>query len=56
MGTSTDLRMMALFSAEERPAEAWQELFKRADERYNIKRMDTDPLTFHLVMEVEWKE
>lgn len=56
MGTSTDLRMMALFSAEERPAEAWQELFKRADERYSIKRMDTDPLTFHLVMEVEWKE
>jgi hypothetical protein len=55
MGTSTDLRMMALFSAEERPEDAWQELFKKADERYEVAKVTTDPLTFHTIMEVVWR-
>ncbi|TQV97281.1 O-methyltransferase family protein [Cordyceps javanica] len=40
MGTATDLRMMALFSAEERPAEAWKTIIRSADDRFDIKKLD----------------
>ena len=55
MGTATDLRMMALFNAEERPVEAWKKIFQQADERYDVVRVDADPLTFYVVMEVIWR-
>lgn len=55
MGTATDLRMMALFNAEERPVDAWKKIFKAADERFDIVRVKADPLTFMVVMEVEWR-
>lgn len=55
MGTSTDLRMMGLFSAKERPVDAWTELFKKADERYEIKRVEANPLTFFVVIEAVWR-
>lgn len=55
MGTATDLRMMALFNAEERPVEAWREIFRQADERFEITRVEANPLTFYVVMEAVWR-
>lgn len=55
MGTATDLRMMALFSAEERPIDAWKEIFRKADERFDIVRVEANPLTFYVVMEAIWR-
>ncbi|KAH8725807.1 O-methyltransferase-domain-containing protein [Phaeosphaeriaceae sp. PMI808] len=55
-GTATDLRMMALFNAKERPVTAWKELFKQADERYDVVRVDADPLSFMCVLEAVWRE
>ncbi|KAK3181516.1 hypothetical protein K4F52_007226 [Lecanicillium sp. MT-2017a] len=55
MGTATDLRMMALFNAEERPAEAWRAIFKAADERFDIVRLEANPLTFFVVIEAVWR-
>ncbi|OAL05199.1 S-adenosyl-L-methionine-dependent methyltransferase [Phaeosphaeriaceae sp. SRC1lsM3a] len=54
-GTATDLRMMALFNAKERPVSAWKEIFKQADERYDVVRVDADPLTFMCVLEAVWR-
>lgn len=56
MGTATDLRMLALFNAEERPVEAWKRIFKAADERFVITRVDANPLTFYMVIEAVWQE
>ncbi|KAK0387710.1 hypothetical protein NLU13_3955 [Sarocladium strictum] len=55
MGTSTDLRMMALFATRERPASAWKELFKRADERYELVRVEANPMTFFVIIEAVWR-
>ncbi|KAF6792664.1 sterigmatocystin 8-o-methyltransferase [Colletotrichum sojae] len=55
MGTSTDMRMMALFSARERPVEAWKELFKRADERFDLVRVEANPLSFFVIIEAMWR-
>ncbi|OHX00095.1 sterigmatocystin 8-o-methyltransferase [Colletotrichum incanum] len=55
MGTSTDLRMMALFSAKERPVDAWRQLFKKADERYELKRVEANPLSFFVIIEAVWR-
>lgn len=55
MGTATDLRMMALFNAEERPVDAWKEIFKAADERFEIQRVEANPLTFYVVIEAVWR-
>ena len=54
-GTATDLRMMALFNAKERPVEAWKEIFKQADERYDVTRVNADPLSFMCVLEAVWR-
>lgn len=54
-GTATDLRMMALFNAEERPVEAWKSVFKRADERFDVVRVKADPLSFMCVLEAVWR-
>jgi hypothetical protein len=40
-GTATDLRMM--------------EIFTQADERFEVKRVDADPLTFMCVLEAVWR-
>ncbi|KAM3439948.1 hypothetical protein MY4824_002455 [Beauveria thailandica] len=55
MGTATDLRMMALFNAEERPAEAWRGIFNAADERFDIVRLEANPLSFFVVIEAVWR-
>ncbi|KAK5991391.1 O-methyltransferase lcsG [Cladobotryum mycophilum] len=55
MGTATDLRMMALFNGKERPVEAWKEIFRAADERFEIARVEANPLTFFVVMEAVWR-
>ncbi|KAF2265350.1 S-adenosyl-L-methionine-dependent methyltransferase [Lojkania enalia] len=54
-GTSTDLRMMALFNCQERPVSAWKEIFHKADERFDIVRVDANPLTFLMIMEAIWR-
>jgi hypothetical protein len=54
-GTATDLRMMALFNAKERPVSAWKAIFKEADERYDVTRVEADPLTFMCVLEAVWR-
>ncbi|TGJ81935.1 hypothetical protein E0Z10_g6821 [Xylaria hypoxylon] len=55
MGTATDLRMMAIFNAKERPAEAYRSIFKAADERFDIVSLKADPLTFFAVIEAVWR-
>lgn len=55
MGTATDLRMMALFNAKERPAEAYRDIVKNADERFEVVKVDADPLTFFATIEVVWR-
>ncbi|KAJ4297616.1 hypothetical protein N0V90_005509 [Kalmusia sp. IMI 367209] len=54
-GTSTDLRMMALFNARERPVEAWKGIVRKADERFELVRVDANPLTYMVIMEVVWR-
>ncbi|KAI0509760.1 sterigmatocystin 8-O-methyltransferase [Xylaria bambusicola] len=55
MGTATDLRMMAMFNAKERPAESYRGIFKAADERYDVVNIKADPLTFFAVIEAVWR-
>ena len=54
-GTATDLRMMALFNAKERSAEAYRDIFKQADERFEMVQVNWNPLTFFAVIEAVWK-
>ncbi|KAI0912396.1 sterigmatocystin 8-O-methyltransferase [Ustulina deusta] len=54
MGTATDLRMMAIFNAKERPAESYRGIFKAADERFEVVSIKADPLTFFAVIEAVW--
>jgi hypothetical protein len=54
-GTASDLRMMALFNAKERPVAAWKEIFRSADERFEVVRVKADPLTFMCVLEAVWR-
>ena len=54
-GTATDLRMMALFNAKERSAEAYRDIFKQADERFDVVQVNWNPLTFFAVIEAVWK-
>jgi len=54
-GTATDMRMMALFNAKERPVSAWKEIFRQADERYEVSSVKADPLTFMCVLEATWR-
>ncbi|KAK2002954.1 O-methyltransferase [Colletotrichum falcatum] len=55
MGTATDLRMMALFNAKERPVEAYRSIVKNADERFEVIKIDADPLTFFATIEIVWR-
>ncbi|KAI1271923.1 sterigmatocystin 8-O-methyltransferase [Xylaria sp. FL0933] len=55
MGTATDIRMMAMFNAKERPAESYRGIFKAADERFDVVSIKADPLTFIAVIEAVWR-
>ena len=55
VGTATNLRMMARLNAKERPVEAWKEIFRQADERYDVVRVEADPLSFMCVLEAVWR-
>ncbi len=55
MGTATDLRMMALFNAKERPAESYRDIFRAADERFEVVSLKANPLTFFAVIEAVWR-
>lgn len=54
-GTATDLRMMALFNAKERPVSAWEGIFREADGRFEVRRVGADPLSFMCVLEAVWR-
>jgi hypothetical protein len=54
-GTASDLRMMALFNAKERPVQAWKNIFKKADERFDVVSVKADPLTFMCTLEAVWR-
>ncbi|KAI8932008.1 hypothetical protein NX059_010904 [Plenodomus lindquistii] len=54
-GTATDLRMMALFNAAERPVQVWKDYFREADERFDVVRVEAKELGFMVVMEVVWR-
>jgi hypothetical protein len=54
-GTATDMRMMALFNARERPVSAWREIFRRADERYEVVRVERGEGAFMCVLEAVWR-
>ncbi|EEH18615.2 hypothetical protein PABG_07675 [Paracoccidioides brasiliensis Pb03] len=56
MGTATDLRLMALFNGKERPAHAWKQIFASADERFEIARINANPVAFFVVVEAVWRE
>ena len=47
--------MMALFNGKERPVEAWKDIFHAADERFEIARVEANPLTFFVVIEAVWR-
>ncbi|KAJ3561212.1 hypothetical protein NPX13_g9040 [Xylaria arbuscula] len=55
MGTATDLRMMAMFNAKERPAESYRGILKAADERFDVVNIKANPLTFFAVIEAVWR-
>ncbi|KAI0440639.1 sterigmatocystin 8-O-methyltransferase [Xylaria telfairii] len=55
MGTSTDLRMMAMFNTSERPAESYRTIFRAADERFDVVNIKADPLSFIAVIEAVWR-
>ncbi|KAI0386266.1 sterigmatocystin 8-O-methyltransferase [Hypomontagnella monticulosa] len=55
MGTATDLRVMALFNAKERPVEAWAKIFRDADERFELGNVKSNPMNFFAVIEAVWR-
>ncbi|KAI1661581.1 S-adenosyl-L-methionine-dependent methyltransferase [Daldinia decipiens] len=55
MGTASDLRIMALFNARERPVDAWAKIFRDADERFELAHVNANPLTFISVVEFVWR-
>ncbi|KAI1074715.1 sterigmatocystin 8-O-methyltransferase [Whalleya microplaca] len=55
MGTATDLRIMALFNAKERPVEAWSKIFKLADERFDVTNVKARPEDFFAMVEAVWR-
>jgi hypothetical protein len=54
-GTATDLRLMALFNTKERQVGAWKQLFKAADERFEVSDVDPKPEDFFTVVEAAWR-
>ncbi|KAL8365405.1 hypothetical protein RB595_004283 [Gaeumannomyces hyphopodioides] len=54
MGTATDLRLMALFNARERPVGAWKGLLAAADERFKVVSVRANPGEFFAVIEAIW--
>ncbi|KAI0454102.1 sterigmatocystin 8-O-methyltransferase [Xylaria acuta] len=54
-GTSTDLRMMAMFNTSERPAESYRGIFRAADERFDVVNVKANPLGFMAVIEAVWR-
>lgn len=55
MGTATDLRLMALFNGKERPVDAWRQIFRSADERFEITDVKSNPQNFFAVIEAVWR-
>ncbi|KAL2369361.1 sterigmatocystin 8-O-methyltransferase [Blastomyces gilchristii SLH14081] len=55
MGTATDVRMMALFNTKERAVDGWKDIFRAADERFDVVRVNASSETFFAVVEAVWR-
>lgn len=53
--TATDLRIMALFNAKERTIDSYKKIFEKADERFEITKVEHNPISFVAVIEAIWK-
>jgi hypothetical protein len=54
-GTATDLRLVAILNAKERPVSAWKAIFKAADERFKVIDVKV-PHGFFGVVEAVWEQ
>jgi hypothetical protein len=54
-GTATDLRLMALFNNKEREVGEWKELFRAADERFEVGDVNLKTEQFFTVVEAVWR-
>lgn len=49
---ANDLQMITLFISLERPYEQWQEVIKRADERFEVRLLASTPDSLRGILEV----
>lgn len=54
MGRAIDLQMMVMLNAKERDRQAWTDLFKAADERFEVLSIGTPPDSALGIIEVVW--
>lgn len=54
MGRAIDLQMMVMLNAKERDRQAWIDLFKAADERFEVQSIGTPPDSALGIIEVVW--
>ncbi|KAI1499267.1 sterigmatocystin 8-O-methyltransferase [Biscogniauxia marginata] len=55
MGSATDIRLMALFNGKERPVDTWKDIFRAADERFEVVNVKANPQNFFAVIEAVWR-
>ncbi|KAK8044010.1 O-methyltransferase family protein [Apiospora rasikravindrae] len=53
-GTATDVRVMALFNAKERPVSKWKSLVEEVDPRFQIEKVEAKPEAFFTLIEAVW--
>ncbi|KAK8131340.1 O-methyltransferase family protein [Apiospora sp. TS-2023a] len=53
-GTATDVRVMALFNAKERPVSKWKSLVQEVDPRFKIEKVEAKPEAFFALIEAVW--
>ncbi|KAK7992587.1 hypothetical protein PG988_001381 [Apiospora saccharicola] len=53
-GTATDVRVMALFNAKERPLSKWKSLVQEVDPRFKIEKVEAKPEAFFALIEAVW--
>ena len=45
---------MALFNAKERSVQSYKNIFEQADKRFEIKKVEHDPISFFATIEAVW--
>ncbi|KAK6855190.1 hypothetical protein PG995_008722 [Apiospora arundinis] len=53
-GTATDVRVMALFNAKERPVSKWKSLVSGVDPRLKVEKVEAKPEAFFALIEAVW--